>query len=75
LDSKLVKIELQDGTLVSINSKGIPFKEQQFTGFDKRIKLPSPVASRKNSTAYTPRFSPGQQQYINTYFKNIPMEK
>jgi len=74
-DIKLVDIELQDGTLVSSDGKGMPFKEHQFTGSDKRIKLASTVASKNTSTAYTTRFSPSQQQYVNAYFKNIHTEK
>ncbi len=75
LDIKLVNIELQDGTLVSSNSKGLPFKAHQFSGSDKRNKVPSTLASGNTSIAYTTRFSPSQQQYINAYFKNILMEK
>lgn len=72
---KFVDIELQEGTLVSTDGKSMPFKEQQFTGSDERLKLPSTVASRNTSTAYTTRFSLSQQQYVNAYFKNIHVEK
>ena len=75
MDIKFVDIELKDGTLVSSDGKGIAFKEYQFTGSDQRTKLPSTVASGNTSTAYTSRFSPSQQHYVNAYFKNILMEK
>ena len=75
LDIKLVNIDLNDGTLVSSNSKGMPFKAHQFSGSDKRNKVPSTLVSGNTSIAYTTRFSPSQQQYINAYFKNILMEK
>jgi len=75
MDIRFVDIELRDGTLVSSEGKGIAFKEHQFTGSDQRTKLPSTVASGNTSTAYTSRFSPSQQHYVNAYFKNILMEK